>query len=305
MSGTTNFLRSREMKEMLRKVGGGEMSMWTAKRIYDLSKKTALVGFTATMLMVITMVVIYPPLFLDRYYMSTTFGSIFGVSSTIFFVTVAPVVLAQEFAVLVLMLILTELVHDVFESSFSHLHEQVASVGLHQFVLSRKVSGVQGEALQRFSDSWCHSHIIYMRLQKFINPVLRMHYAINLIGLTVPWFYLIRGRYVNEGNGMSWMALLRPWLWWSFAALVYSATIILPARCSYMLDCLAKTGSCISLGSKDTPFLQTMLRQDLTWSVIPFRMTPMMALALLTPILAGVIGWAIIVEKMISPHFFE
>jgi len=204
-------------------------------------------------------------------------------------------VIAQEFAVVVLMFILTELIQDVFESSFTHFHDQIACVGLHQFVVSRTATGFQGDAIQRFNESWCNAHVLYMRLQAFMNPVFRVHYLINLIGLTVPWFYIIRGTVVT--GGMSWMVFLRPWLWWNFAAIVYSAMIIVPTRCGYMLDCLARAGGCISLGSKDTTLLQTTLRQDLTWVVIPFRMKPMVALTLLIPIFSGVCGWAIVVAK--------
>jgi len=289
---TTGLLSSDVMKTLLEHTASGDLAAWTARRVYKASWWAAIIGLFLGIAASISMIVIYLPLFLSSTYMSSASGMAFGISSAIFFTSVAPVVLVQEFAVLTLLYIIMELSYYDFEAAVCSLHELLPTVGLRQFVEagSTQIKPTSAQ-LSKFSRHWSNAFALKLRLQRYINPVFYVHFVFNLMGLLIPCVYTFADRFYLELD-LHWAQLAKPFMWWGYAACCYTGTVLLPAASCHGLEAVADLARCLNAGPKQKDFLLVSLQVDLSWRILPLKMTPLGGLLLMTPLLGSAVCWA-------------
>ena len=94
------FMRSYDMEVLRSLVNDSSDCVATTARIRHASKIAGFLGVIGGASLISGIIIVYPYLFLDSFYLRTIGGTLFGVSSTVFFLVVAPVILMQECAVL-------------------------------------------------------------------------------------------------------------------------------------------------------------------------------------------------------------
>jgi hypothetical protein len=298
----TWLLNSDFMKTLLEHVATGDLAMWTARRVYGVSWWAAVAGLSVGAVASVSMIVIYLPLFLSSEYMSTPAGMAFGVCSSLFFISVAPIVLIQEFAVLALVFIISVLLHHDFEAAVCSLHNLLPTVGLRQFVRSgsAKITPTPTQ-MGRFSERWSNAWAVKLRLQRYVNPVLYVHFIFNMMGVCIPYVYVFGDKFYLQLD-LPWAQLAKPLMWWAYAACCYSATTILPALTCHGLEGLADDARCLNFQTsnlKSKEFLLVSMNVDLSWRISPLRLTGMTAMVLMVPLFGSAVAWAHIFSSIV------
>jgi hypothetical protein len=291
----TSLLSSQVMKELLQHIANSDLVGHTTRRVNIISKWAAIVGFSAGATFAAAMVAIYLPLFLSDDYMDSTVGKAFGISSAAFFVSVAPIVLVQEFAVFTLLFATIELLSVVFESAVCTLHDLIPTVGLRKFVMGSCESLTPTDAhINRFSKSWSNSLVIQNKLQSYVNPMICFHFLLNLFGLLIPVVYLAYGEEFLEPGDEPWSKWAKPILWWVFSVLCYAASIFVPGFASHSIEQIAEEARCLPLVPKTKEFLLITLQRNLSWRLGPIRLSGLGALMLTAPVLGSAACWALV-----------
>lgn len=291
----TSLLSSQVMKELLQHISNSDLVGHTTRRVNNISKWAAILGFSVGATFAAAMVAIYLPLFLSDDYMDSPEGKAFGISSASFFVFVAPWVLVQEFAVLTLLFAIIELLGVVFESSVCSLHDLIPTVGLRKFVMGSCDSLTPTDAhISRFSKSWSNSIVLQNKLQSYINPMICFHFLLNLLGLLIPVVYLAYGEEFLEPGDEPWSKWAKPLLWWVFSVLCYAATIFVPGYASHSIEQIAEEARCLPVVPKTKEFLLITLQRNLNWRLGPIRLSSLGALILAAPVVGSAACWAFV-----------
>jgi hypothetical protein len=291
----SSLLSSSLMKGLLQHMANSDLVVVTARHMNVISKCAAILGFLAGAACAVGMVVIYLPLFLDAFYLETPMGTAFGISSAFFFTLVAPIVLVQEMAVLTLLFTTSQLLLAVFESSICSLNELLPTVGLRSFVRSGHKGLAPTEAqVSRFSDQWSNAIVLQRSLQSYVNPVICLHFVLNLMGVLIPLVYLTAyGEDFLEPGDEPWSKWAKPILWWGFSLLCYSVTVFVPSFTSYCLEDVAEEARCLAIVPKTKEFVLISLQTDFSWRLGPLLLTSRSGLLLAVPVLASVACWAL------------
>jgi hypothetical protein len=287
------------MAHLLEHISSSSLASLTSRRVNFISKYAAILGIVAASATAIVMLVIYLPSCVSHDYMEgSAQAKAFSVLSSIFFVSVAPMVLAQEFALLTLLFTTTELLKDAYESPICAFSEVMASVGLTTFVRtgSPYVSPSDTQ-IRKFSELWSSAWALQMDLQSYINPVLISHFFFNLMGLMIPVAYLIYGEgfFHRHQHTQPWTLWAKPILWVAFSMAVYSATISIPAWSNCQVESVLDRARCLNMSPREKEFLLINLQVDARWRVGPLRLSGLGALQLIAIPVLGSLACSIIV----------
>lgn len=294
-----SLLSSDVMAHLLEHISSSSMASLTSRRVNFISKYAAILGIVAASATAIVMLVIYLPSCVSHDYMEgSAQAKAFSVLSSIFFVSVAPMVLAQEFALLTLLFTSMELLKDAYESPICAFSEVIASVGLTSFVRtgSPYVSPSDTQ-IRKFSELWSSAWALQMDLQSYINPVLISHFFFNLMGLMIPVAYLMYGEgfFHRHQHTQPWTLWAKPILWVAFSMAVYSATISIPAWSNCQVESVLDRARCLNMSPREKQLLLTNLQVDARWRVGPLRLSGLGALQLIAIPVLGSLACSIIV----------
>merc|ERR1712100_574707 len=98
---------------------------------------------------------------------------------------------------------------------------------------------------------------MYVKLQEYLAPLFVVHYVINLFGIMMPCYYFWFEHVFHVS--LPWPHVCRILMWWCYAAVVHTVTVMQPYFCANYLQRLARLSSGVNLQS-DTAETAMLLR---------------------------------------------
>eukprot|EP00927_Polykrikos_kofoidii_P060339 TRINITY_DN5533_c0_g1_i12.p1 TRINITY_DN5533_c0_g1~~TRINITY_DN5533_c0_g1_i12.p1 ORF type:complete len:719 (+),score=71.35 TRINITY_DN5533_c0_g1_i12:94-2250(+) len=255
------------------------------RRSTKIAGALGLVVIASASLLVIS---VYFPLFFDKYYtQSDSYLAFFGYPQAMLFAVVAPMTLTYSVAFLVYFHIACQIAVGVLHASFDDLDDRIAFMGMSAFAAAGKqvISPAEGD-ITEFKTTWIETARIFTCIQQDMSLSLFLHYCIHGWGVMLPcWFYTF---YYPLKPNERFEHVVRIVFWWVFAALSYSAAVIVPFASGRAANNVKMFCRCLNFSTaQETLLFSPIMDADLTWYLGPFHFGEGLLAILMIPIIVS------------------